>query len=219
MGPASATPLRTRAIETPNATCRLPIVASSSLEKRRRGSVTPMGGRARGRSSGRRAAGANLTVNSQHGRLMDSVPSVDVTQLLKAWSNGDEHAFARLIPVIYRELRQRAHRSMRGERRGNSLQPSALINEAYLRLARSAPLTWKNRSHFFATAARMMRRIVVDHARARRSLKRGGESRLVSLEEEYLVAAEPPRDLVILDDALAALAELDARKGRVVELR
>ncbi len=150
---------------------------------------------------------------------MGPAPSVDVTQLLKAWRNGDEHALARLIPLIYRELRQRARRCTRGERPGHSLQTSALINEAYLRLAGSAPVAWNNRSHFFALAARMMRRIVVDHARARRSLRRGGQNRLVSLEEEYLVAAEPPRDLVVLDDALAALSGLDARKGRVVELR
>jgi RNA polymerase sigma factor (TIGR02999 family) len=150
---------------------------------------------------------------------MDPAATLDVTQLLKAWRNGDEHALARLIPLIYRELRQRAHRCMRGERRGHSLQTSALINEAYVRLAGSAPVAWENRSHFFAIAARMMRRILVDHARARRSLKRGGEGRLVSLEEECRVAAEPPRELVALDDALAALSELDARKCRVVELR
>jgi RNA polymerase sigma factor (TIGR02999 family) len=151
--------------------------------------------------------------------MMDPAPSVDVTQLLRAWSKGDEHALARLIPLIYRELRQRAHRSMRGERQGHSLQTSALINEAYLRLAGSAPVAWENRTHFFAIAARMMRRILVDHARARRSLRRGGEDRPVALDEQYLVAAEPPRDLVALDDALAALSELDARKARVVELR
>jgi len=108
---------------------------------------------------------------------------------------------------------------MRGERQGHSLQTSALINEAYLRLAGSAPVAWENRTHFFAIAARMMRRILVDHARARRSLRRGGEDRPVALDERYLVAAEPPRDLVALDDALAALSELDARKARVVELR
>jgi RNA polymerase sigma factor (TIGR02999 family) len=150
---------------------------------------------------------------------MDRAASVDVTQLLKAWSQGDEHALARLIPLIYRELRRRAHRCMRGERPGHSLQTSALVNEAYVRLAGSAPVAWENRTHFFAIAARMMRRILVDRARARRSLRRGGPDRQVSLDEEYLVAEEPPRDLVALDDALAALSELDARKGRVVELR
>ena len=150
---------------------------------------------------------------------MDPAPSVDITQLLEAWSNGDDHALAKLIPLIYGELRQRAHRCMRRERPGHSLQTSAIINEAYLRLAGSTPVAWANRSHFFAIAARMMRRIMVDHARARRSLKRGGKDRLVSLEEECLVAAAPPPHLVILDDALAALSALDARKGRVVELR
>jgi RNA polymerase sigma factor (TIGR02999 family) len=150
--------------------------------------------------------------------MSPSTPVV-VTRLLQAWSRGDEHALAKLIPLIYTELRQRAHRCLRGERPGHSLQTSALVNEAYLRLAGSAPVAWESRRHFFAIAARMMRRILVDRARARRSLKRGGEERLVSLEEEHLVAPQPPRDLVTLDDALTALSEVDPRKGRVVELR
>jgi RNA polymerase sigma factor (TIGR02999 family) len=150
---------------------------------------------------------------------MGSTPPVDVTRLLRAWSRGDEHALARLIPMIYKELRRRAHRCMRSERPGNTLQTSALINEAYLRLAGSAPVAWESRSHFLAIAARMMRRILVDHARTRRSLKRGGEDRPVSLDEEYLLAGQPPRDLVTLDDALRALSALDPRKVRVVELR
>jgi RNA polymerase sigma factor (TIGR02999 family) len=150
---------------------------------------------------------------------MGSASALDVTRLLQAWSKGDEHALARLIPVIYRELRQRAHRCLRGERPGHTLQTSALLNEAYLRLAGSAPVAWESRSHFLALAARMMRRILVDHARSRRSLKRGGDARPVSLDEENLLASQPPRDLVTLDDALGALSELDTRKGRVVELR
>jgi RNA polymerase sigma factor (TIGR02999 family) len=150
---------------------------------------------------------------------MGPASPADVTRLLQAWSKGDEHALGRVIPLIYRELRQRAHRCMRGERPGHSLQTSALINEAYLRLAGAAPVAWESRSHFLSIAARMMRRILVDRARARRSLKRGGEDRLVTLDEQYLVAGQPPRDLVTLDDALTALSELDPRKGRVVELR
>jgi RNA polymerase sigma factor (TIGR02999 family) len=150
---------------------------------------------------------------------MGPASPADVTRLLQAWSKGDEHALGRVIPLIYRELRQRAHRCMRGERPGHSLQTSALINEAYLRLAGAAPVAWESRSHFFSIAARMMRRILVDRARARRSLKRGGEDRLVTLDEQYLVAGQPPRDLVTLDDALTALSGLDPRKGRVVELR
>jgi RNA polymerase sigma factor (TIGR02999 family) len=143
----------------------------------------------------------------------------DVTQLLLAWSRGEEEALHALIPLIYRELRQRARRYMGRERPGHTLQTTALINEAYLRLVSSNPVAWESRSHFFAVAACMMRRILVDHARARRSLKRGGEGRPVSLDEELLVSASPARDLVTLDDALEALSALDARKGRVVELR
>jgi RNA polymerase sigma factor (TIGR02999 family) len=150
---------------------------------------------------------------------MGSTPAVDVTRLLQAWGRGDEHALARLIPMIYKELRRRAHRCMRSERTGHTLQTSALINETYLRLAGSAPVAWQSRGHFLAIAARMMRRILVDHARTRRSLKRGGEDRPVSLDEEYLLAGQPPRDLVTLDDALRALSALDPRKVRVVELR
>jgi len=143
----------------------------------------------------------------------------DVTELLQAWSQGDEHALQAVIPLIYKELRQRAHRYMHGERPGHSLQTSALINEAYLRLAGSTPVAWESRGHFFAIAARMMRRILVDHARSRRSLKRGGEDRPVSLDEQCLLAGQPTRDLATLDDALNALTALDVRKGRVVELR
>ena len=149
---------------------------------------------------------------------MAMASSQEVTRLLRAWSRGDETALEALIPLIYRELRQRAHRYMARERPGHTLQTTALINEAYLRLAGS-PVAWESRSHFFAIAARMMRRILVDHARTRRSLKRGGEGRPVSLDEEHLAGGQPDRDLVSLDDALDALAALDPRKVRVVELR
>jgi RNA polymerase sigma factor (TIGR02999 family) len=150
---------------------------------------------------------------------MATASSQEVTRLLRAWGRGDEAALEALIPLIYKELRQRAHRYMSRERRGNSLQTTALINEAYLRLVGSAPVAWESRSHFFAIAARLMRRILVDHARARRSLKRGGEGRPVSLDEEHLMVGQPHRDLVSLDEALDALAVLDPRKGRIVELR
>jgi RNA polymerase sigma factor (TIGR02999 family) len=150
---------------------------------------------------------------------MATASSQEVTRLLRAWSLGDEAALEALIPLIYNELRQRAHRYMGRERKGNSLQTTALINEAYLRLVGSAPVAWESRSHFFAIAARMMRRILVDRARARRSLKRGGEGRPVSLDEEHLVVGPPHRDLVSLDEALDALSVVDPRKGRVVEMR
>ena len=150
---------------------------------------------------------------------MATASSHEVTQLLQAWGQGDEAALEKLVPLIYRELRQRAHRYMGRERPGHTLQTSALINEAYLRLVGSPPVAWENRSHFYAIAARMMRRILVDHARSKRSLKRGGEGHPVTLDEEYLLAGQPSRDLVSLDDALNALAAHDSRKGRVVELR
>jgi RNA polymerase sigma factor (TIGR02999 family) len=142
----------------------------------------------------------------------------DVTQLLQAWSRGDESALEKLVPLVYRELHLRARRCMAREREPHSLQTTALIHEAYLRLAGSSPVDWESRGHFFAIAARLMRRILVDRARARRSQKRGGELRPASFDEQ-LVVAGPARDLVSLDDALHALARFDERKARVVELR
>jgi RNA polymerase sigma factor (TIGR02999 family) len=148
-----------------------------------------------------------------------TAPSQEVTALLRAWSRGDEEAREKVIPLIYRELRLRAHRQMGHERPGHTLQTTALINEAYLRLAGAAPVDWEGRNHFFAIAARMMRRILVDYARARRSRKRGGPDRPFPLDEELLVADPRHRDLVSLDEALQALAAVDERKARVVELR
>ena len=143
----------------------------------------------------------------------------DVTQLLQAWSGGDETALEALIPLVYRELRQRAHRYMGRERPDHTLQTTALINEAFLRLAGSAPVAWESRNHFLAISALMMRRILVDHARSRRSAKRGGDARAVPVDVEMLVSDEPHRDVVSLDEALTALAAQDPRKARVVELR
>lgn len=145
--------------------------------------------------------------------------SPEVTQLLHAWSRGEESALDRLVPLVYRDLHLRARRCMAGERIEHSLQTTALIHEAYLRLVGPSPVNWESRGHFFAVAARVMRRILVDHARARRSQKRGGEGRPVPLDEALVVAGAPDRDLVSLDDALGALAELDERKARVVEMR
>ena len=143
----------------------------------------------------------------------------DVTQLLQAWSRGEESALDKLVPLVYRDLHLRARRCMAGERVEHSLQTTALIHEAYLKLVGPSPVAWENRGHFFAVAARVMRRVLVDHARARRSLKRGGGGRPVELDEELLVAGGPDRDLVSLDDALQALAVFDERKARVVEMR
>jgi RNA polymerase sigma factor (TIGR02999 family) len=141
-----------------------------------------------------------------------------VTELLLAWSGGDQSAFDALAPLVYEELKALARRHMRGERDGHTLQATALVNEAYLKLVDINRVQWQNRAHFFAIAARLMRRILVDFARARRSRKRGAGERHVSLDEALLVA-EPGRDLVALDDALRTLAEVDARKSQVVEMR
>ena len=142
-----------------------------------------------------------------------------VTQLLLAWNQGDEAALEKLIPLVHGELRRVARRYMRRERPGHTLQASALVNEVYLRLVDGGDVRWHDRAHFFAISARLMRRILVDHARARRSQKRGGGTAEVSLDEALTVSHEPGHDLVALDDALTALAAVDGRRSRVVELR
>jgi len=142
-----------------------------------------------------------------------------VTDLLVAWGRGDESALERLMPIVHQELRRVARRQMAGERDGHTLQTSALVNEAYLRLVDLSRVQWQDRAHFFAMSARLMRRILVDHARSRASLKRGGGAWRVSLDEAAAVSGGPSSDLVALDDALHALAEVDERKSRVVELR
>ena len=142
----------------------------------------------------------------------------DISQLLRAWSNGDELALSELTPIVYAELRRLAHRYMRRERAGHSLQTTALVNEAYMRLVDCTRMQWQNRAHFFAVSSQLMRRILVDHAR-RQNLKRGGGVPHVSLDEAVVVGRQPGLDLVALDDALNALARMDERKGRVVEMR
>jgi len=139
--------------------------------------------------------------------------------LLRAWGGGDETAFDELVPLVHEELRRLARRYMRHERPGHTLQATALVNEAYLRLIDVNRVPWQNRAHFFAMAARVMRRILVDAARARRYQKRGGGAPKVSLDEALLVSSEPGQDLVALDDALNALAAMDPRRGQVVEMR
>ena len=150
---------------------------------------------------------------------MGEASSPPVTQLLQAWSAGDEQALARLMPVVYDELRRIAHRRMSLEKPGNSLEPTALVNEVYLRLVDTTGVSFRDRSQFFALAAQMMRRILVDAARARGSSKRGGGMGKVSFEEAFFAAPGRDREIVALDDALDALAREDARKARVVELR
>ena len=142
----------------------------------------------------------------------------DISGLLRAWSDGDQSALDRLTPIVYDELRRLARRYMRRERPGNSLQTSALVNEAYLRLVECKRVEWQNRAHFFAVSAQLMRRILVDRAR-RHNLKRGGDMQQVSLEGAALVGGGGATDLVALDDAMNALARLDPRKAQVVEMR
>ena len=143
----------------------------------------------------------------------------EVTQLLHAWGQGEDAALEQMIPIVYRELRRIAHRYMAGERQSHTLQTTALVNEVYLKLIDSQKVNWQNRAHFFAICAQLMRRILVDFARARGYQKRGGGAQKVTLVEELLGPQERARDVVALDDALKVLAEFDPRKCRVVELR
>jgi len=142
-----------------------------------------------------------------------------VTQLLLAWSEGDQTALERLIPLVYEELRKRAREHMRRERPGHSLQTTGLVNEVYLRLVDLNQLRWQNRAHFFAIAAQLMRQILVDYARARRYAKRGGWGRQVSLDEAAIVSKTRSAEFIALDDALKGLATIDPRKSQIVELR
>ncbi len=150
---------------------------------------------------------------------MELPSSHEVTRLLKAWSAGDEHALERLTPLVYRQLHQIAQRYMGGERSGHMLQTTALVNEAYLRLADCGKVNWQDRAHFFAISANLMRRILIDFARSRGYLKRGGAIVHIPLEEAPSVSEDADVNLVALDEALNALAAVDERKSKVVELR
>jgi RNA polymerase sigma-70 factor, ECF subfamily len=143
----------------------------------------------------------------------------DVTQLLVAWSEGDRAARDELMPLVYEELRRLAHRYMDRERPEHTLQTSALVNEAYLRLIDQKDVKWQNRAHFFGIAAQMMRRILVDYARKRSFVKRGGDLQSVPLEDAMIVSPRRAAEVVALDDALNNLAELDPRKSQIIELR
>jgi RNA polymerase sigma-70 factor (ECF subfamily) len=146
-------------------------------------------------------------------------PSADLTGLLLAWGQGDKEALDRLLPLVQQELRHIARKHMAGERAGHTLQPTALVNEAYLRLIDLQRVGWQNRAHFFAMASRMMRRVLVDAARAKGYQKRGGGAQRVTFIESEAPAREPEYDLVALDEALGALEALDPRKSQVVEMR
>ncbi len=143
----------------------------------------------------------------------------DVTRLLRAWSEGDSQALAALTPLVYDELHRRAHWHMARERPGQTLQTTALVNETYVRLIDLRHVSWRDRAHFFALASRMIRRVLIDAARARASAKRGGGAPETAFDELLMVSREPPADVLALDDALNALATFDQRKAQVVELR
>jgi RNA polymerase sigma-70 factor, ECF subfamily len=150
---------------------------------------------------------------------MDTASSAEITRLLRAWGGGDQAAMEELAPLVYGELRRMAQRHLRRENPGNTLQPTALVHEAYLRLADVANMRWEDRAHFFAVSAQMMRRILVDAARARGTGKRGGGALHLNLNESIDGMPDRGSELIALDDALDALARLDPRKARVVEMR
>jgi RNA polymerase sigma factor (TIGR02999 family) len=143
----------------------------------------------------------------------------NVTALLRAWSAGEQTALDQLLPLLHAELKRIARRYMSRERQGHTLQPTALVNEAFLRLVDVHGIHWQDRAHFFALSAQMMRRILVNYALARGAGKRGGAARQVSLDEAMIVCAERDSELVALDAALQSLAKLDPRKAQIVELR
>ncbi|HMV50478.1 MAG TPA: ECF-type sigma factor, partial [Blastocatellia bacterium] len=150
---------------------------------------------------------------------MENLTSQEVTALLLAWNGGDQQALDRLIPIVHAELHRLAHRCLRREAPGHGLQTTVLVNEAYLRLVDAGQVQWQNRAHFFAVSARLMRRILVDLARHRDYQKRGGAVQHIALDDVLHIGEQRDEDLVALDDALRALAEVDARKEQVIELR
>ena len=143
----------------------------------------------------------------------------EVTQLLVEWSNGDKAALDRLMPLVHAELRRLAHRYMSRERPGHTLQTTALVNEAYVRLVNREDVHWQNRAHFFAIAAELMRTILVDHARSHAYAKRGGGAQKIELDEAMIVSQERAAEVVALDDVLKELAKIDPQQSRIVELR
>ena len=151
--------------------------------------------------------------------MIDSPRPAEITRLLIDWRGGDPAALEQLIPLVHEELRRLARRHMAHERVGHTLQATALVNEAFVRLIDVRQVKWQDRAHFFAMSSRLMRRILVDFARSKGYQKRGGGAQKVSFDEALVVATEPGQDLVALDDALNALAAFDARKAQVVEMR
>jgi RNA polymerase sigma factor (TIGR02999 family) len=150
---------------------------------------------------------------------VDEASPNEITEQLIAWSKGDEAALEKLIPAVYYELRRMADHYLRGEDAGHSLQPTALVHEAYLRLIDQTKVEWHNRAHFFGVAAQMMRRILIDHAKTKHRVKRGGTAVKVVLDENIDFTQERAAELLALDDALQTLAQMDERKSQIVELR
>ena len=150
---------------------------------------------------------------------METAAPDNLTGSLRAWQDGDDSALDYVTPLVYDEIRRMAHRLMKRERNGHTLNTTALVNEAYVRLIDEREVHWANRSHFFAFLGRVMRHVLIDYARRRLYLKHAGEGRKVPLEEATLMTTERAKELVALDDALAQLREIDPRKAEVVELR
>jgi RNA polymerase sigma factor (TIGR02999 family) len=150
---------------------------------------------------------------------LSSAPATEITGLLRAWSAGDRGALERMMVLVYPELRRIAQRCLGSERGGHTLQATALVNEAYLRLVDTPRIEWQDRAHFFAVGARLMRRILVDYARSKGSAKRGGDARRVDFDSALIVSTEVDPALVRMDDALTQLAAFDPRKAQIVEMR
>jgi RNA polymerase sigma-70 factor, ECF subfamily len=150
---------------------------------------------------------------------MSAEPPTQVTELLTRWSVGDRSALDELMPLVLDELKRLASRYMHGEKAGHTLQTTALVNEAYMKLADQARVSWQGRAHFFAIAAQIMRHILIDHARTRRRAKRGGTTERISLEQALVFSDAQSDDLLALDSALTKLADIDRRKGAIVEMR
>jgi RNA polymerase sigma factor (TIGR02999 family) len=150
---------------------------------------------------------------------MPDTAAPDITELLDQWGRGEKDALEKLAPVVYQELRKRARGYFRRERSDHTLQPTALIHEAYMRLVRQESPGWKSRTHFFAVASQMMRQILVDHARTHNAAKRGGGAAKVSLDEGLAISEDRSSEILAVDEALRKLADFDSRKARIVELR
>ena len=152
-------------------------------------------------------------------RLMDHHEQPALTQLLLAWGDGDKQALERLMPLVYKELRRLAKNYMRGQRSDHTLEATALVNEAYLRLIDSSQVQWQNRTHFFAISAQLMRRVLVDFARSKKAEKRDGERHKVTFDEKLPISLEKESELIALDDALNRLSEMNERQSKIVEMR